>query len=223
MAKLTSLSGSAASRAFAVGSPGDVRERERVQRQVREARAGEHLRPGRAVAHARRLVRPGSGVSPQSGICESSRDESAVDPTGVEPTGRSSRPVEPTGVEPTGVEPTGVEPTGVEPTGVEPTGVEPTGVEPTGVDPTGVDPTGDRGGGSRVEREPRIRDRPRSCTWSMPAPALDRFTFTVRFENTGTAPTTAQPENWEVSFVDSSVAVTVTPWPFTSPPNPAFH
>ena len=145
-----------------------------------------------------------------------------MEPTGVEPTGRSSNPVEPTGVEPTGVEPTGVEPTGVEPTGVEPTGVEPTGVEPTGVDPTGVDPTG-----SEVvdpaKNESQALGTSEILTWSIPAPALDGFAFTARFENTGTAPTTAQPENWDVSFVNSSVAVTVTPWPFTSPPNPAFH
>lgn len=144
MAKLTSLSGRAARRAFAVGSPttfASVSEFSGRFAKLVPAITCAHVAP--SLTHCAWLF-PGtpSGVSPQSGICESSSDPSAVDPTGVDPTGKSSTPVEPTGVKPTAVEPTGVEPTGVEPTGVEPTGVDPTGVEPTGVEPTGVEPTG---------------------------------------------------------------------------------
>ena len=142
VAKLTSLSGSAASRALACAFPTTSASVSAFSGwPASDVPLSTWPQVAPSLWHVAWFVF-GSGTSPQSGICERSSEESAVDPTGVDPTGRSSSPVEPTGVDPTGVDPTGVEPTGVEPTGVDPTGVEPTGVDPTGVDPTGVEPTG---------------------------------------------------------------------------------
>ena len=82
------------------------------------------------------------------------------------------------------MDPTGVDPTGVEPTGVEPTGVDPTGVDPTGVEPTGVDPTG-----AEVVDPAKNESHASGMFWfeigtrSIPAPAFDGVTLTLRFDS----------------------------------------
>ena len=111
--KLTSFSGSAASRAFTVAFA-ERRSRARA-RSAACRRTSVPASTSAQVAWSALQVAtfvPGAGTSPQSGSCERRSDESPI-----EPTGRSSRPIEPTGIEPTGIEPTGIEPTGIEPDG----------------------------------------------------------------------------------------------------------
>jgi hypothetical protein len=68
---------------------------------------------------------------------------------------------------------------------VDPTGVDPTGVEPTGVDPTGVEPTGAEFVDPR--RTSQALGTVEIGTWSIPAPALEGVTFTLRFDSSGGA------------------------------------